>query len=736
MKPNHLSQLLCGSLLSVVALMGGWHQTALAATLTVTNTHDSGGGSLRQAVANASPGDTIAFSLTYPATITLTTGQININKDLTINGPGESKLTISGNNAWRVMSIPGSYTVSISGLRIANGKAPPDDDGGGIYNNGSLTLSDCTFSNNIGDWGGGLHNDNQLTVTNCTFSGNKSPSGGGFHNDGTATIGRSTFSGNSAKSGKGGGIMNEDGATLIVTDSTFANNIANSLDGGGIANVDSTLTVERSTFTGNTAVFGGAFKNDGNSASAQLINCTFSGNIATARGGAVDSGGGSALTVLNSTFVKNSSGIENPSSTTTAVNNIIAKSTKVNCSGAFTGGSTNNLATDATCSPGFVQKTSAQLRLGALTGRPAYYPLNVGSAAIDTGTNSDCPAIDERGLARPMDGDGDGTAICDVGSYEAEPPNDDFDLARQISSTPYNINLDTRAATTASDDPFFACLAGRKGAASVWFRYTPATNGALKVNTTGSNYDTVLAVWQGLAIGSLTSVACNDNNGLLNTSAVNAKLIPGNEYYVEVAGRTTGGALKLAATFTPKPPPAPKTLTPANGSQSYSPAAVLDWSDSPGATSYRAEVRKGSTIGTLVDSAQPSTSTYTTKPLLAGLNYWRAAACNSIGCNWSGWWYFKILVPVRPVLQSPTNGSTTAGTEVTVDWGDSTGATYYQVQVRKDTTSGSLVVDQKPTVSTLVTPTLLSGHWYFWRVRACSLAGRSAWTLWWMFKIP
>jgi hypothetical protein len=68
-------------------------------------------------------------------------------------------------------------------------------------------------------------------------------------------------------------------------------------------------------------------------------------------------------------------------------------------------------------------------------------------------------------------------------------------------------------------------------------------------------------------------------------------------------------------------------------------------------------------------------------------------------------------------------GTAAAGTVVTLDWSDSPGATYYNVQADKDSTSGSVVVLQKPTVSTYTTPALSSGHWYYWRVRACSPAG-------------
>ncbi len=108
----------------------------MMATITVTNTNDSSAGSLRQAIADAAPGDTINFSLSgCPCTITLTSGELVINKDLTIQGPGASQLTISGNNASRVFFInPGaagattgppatSLVVAISNLTLANGKA-------------------------------------------------------------------------------------------------------------------------------------------------------------------------------------------------------------------------------------------------------------------------------------------------------------------------------------------------------------------------------------------------------------------------------------------------------------------------------------------------------------------------------------------------------------------------------------------------------------------------------------
>jgi hypothetical protein len=161
--------------LLLTPLFGLAATSAHAATLGVTNTNDSGAGSLRQAIADAAPGDTITFALPNPSIITLSS-ELVIAKDLTISGPSAAALTISGNNASRVFFInPGasgatsgppatSLVVNISNLTIANGKAKGGDGGaqaiaggsggaagmgGAIFsNNGNLTLSGVTFSAN------------------------------------------------------------------------------------------------------------------------------------------------------------------------------------------------------------------------------------------------------------------------------------------------------------------------------------------------------------------------------------------------------------------------------------------------------------------------------------------------------------------------------------------------------------------------------------------------------------
>jgi hypothetical protein len=96
---------------------------AQAATITVTNTNDSGAGSLRQALAIANNDDTIDFSVPTPATITLASGQIQVTKSVTINGPRANLLAVNGNANGRVCSISAGYSfpVTVSGLAITNG---------------------------------------------------------------------------------------------------------------------------------------------------------------------------------------------------------------------------------------------------------------------------------------------------------------------------------------------------------------------------------------------------------------------------------------------------------------------------------------------------------------------------------------------------------------------------------------------------------------------------------------
>ena len=245
-----------------------------AATSTVTSTADTGPGTLRTALASAADGDTIDAT-GVSGTILLTTGELLVSKSVTILGPGPGTLAVDGNAASRVFHISPSREVTLTGLTITHGNVYvfPDNHGGGILNDhATLTVRNCTLSDNVASLGAGIFNRGlaadggsaTLTVVASTFSGNVAgDSGGGIYNLGyyggtaTLTVVDSTFSGNAAGD-RGGGIYNngEAAAPLTVVDSRFSGNSASY--GGGIFNNgydggDATLTVVASTFSGNSA---------------------------------------------------------------------------------------------------------------------------------------------------------------------------------------------------------------------------------------------------------------------------------------------------------------------------------------------------------------------------------------------------------------------------------------------------------------------------------------------------
>src|SRR6476619_3311163 len=246
----------CLSALCFIAL------STQAATITVTNTNDSGAGSLRQAIANANHGDRIQFGIT--GTMILTTGELLVDKSVTISGPGAASLTVDGNGTGRVFHVSSGVTAAIAGLTITNGvdwtEAPLTNAGGGIYNDhATLALDNCTVSGNWAGWGSGIYNDHAtLALDSCTVSGNTASWGGGGINNhsGTLTITNSTFSENWAAAphsvGDGGAILNDayDGnGTLTVTNSTFSGNRTYHLGGGIYNDGGATLAVNNSTFT-------------------------------------------------------------------------------------------------------------------------------------------------------------------------------------------------------------------------------------------------------------------------------------------------------------------------------------------------------------------------------------------------------------------------------------------------------------------------------------------------------
>jgi hypothetical protein len=226
-------------------------QIASAATLTVTNTNDSGAGSLRQTIADASSGDTIDFNLpNCPCTIQPTSTGYEISKSLNITGPGAEQLSINGGfiadiNRRRIFHIF-SGTVNIDGMTITGARGTS---GGGISNAGTLNLTNSVISDN-GNAFGGILNSGTLIVAGSAIVGNFGTALGGVYNAGTAHIINSTISGNATL--YGGGIYNS--GTLTVTNGTITNNRAGSnltIEGSGIRIASGTATLNNTIVANN-----------------------------------------------------------------------------------------------------------------------------------------------------------------------------------------------------------------------------------------------------------------------------------------------------------------------------------------------------------------------------------------------------------------------------------------------------------------------------------------------------
>jgi CSLREA domain-containing protein len=418
---------------------------------------------LREAIqeANSTAGPDVINVPAGTYQLTNARNELFIFASMTIVGAGAATTTIVGSGSdgvIRLSDIGPDFTADISGITISGGNAVEGGGilvqdgatlnlvdsvvtgstfkslsaGAGIYvsDGGTANLTRTAVTNNVADVGGGgilVEPLGTLVMSGSSVSGNTGDRGGGILNfDGDVTIANSTITGNAISGGPtalGGGIYSS--GSLAMSGSTVGSNSSTGTGGGIYLAAASTADIVGSTLSANTASTGAGI---GNFGTLTITNSTLSGNSTLANGSGV--GGGlrnvGTATVTSSTIASNSAGAGGGvwnDVTLSFMGTIVGDNAGGDCGFDPTPVSLgNNLDTDGTCpftGPG--DRSDANAGLGALAdngGGTMTRALLPGSAAIDGGQAAGCPATDQRGVARPQDGDANGAAACDIGAFE------------------------------------------------------------------------------------------------------------------------------------------------------------------------------------------------------------------------------------------------------------------------------------------------------------------------------
>ena len=360
------------------AILLGTARRSSAATITVTNTSDSGVGSLRAAIAQANidpPGDIINFNLPFRSTISLTT-ELVLTNTMSITGAVPNSLAIDAVST-RAFKITSPAAVTLSTVVVYGSYT--GFSGGAIY----------------------LASGASLTAQNAIISG-RATNGGGIFSKGNLTLKNSTLS-RCVATANGGAVYAQSGTTLISDCTISGTNSA--VKGGGVY-VNAPVTIENSTISGNTASTNGG----GIYAHTSVLtvrNSTIANNSSTNDGGGLCLSGSTPAVTLQSTIVSDNTGaagadIFNASGSTLNVDHSLLS---VAPSAAINGTNTNN-SIGVSANLGSLQRNG---------GPTATQKPNAGSPALGAGSNPAGLTTDQRGAPRPLAGS------VDIGAVQLQP---------------------------------------------------------------------------------------------------------------------------------------------------------------------------------------------------------------------------------------------------------------------------------------------------------------------------